>query len=108
MNREGDIVLIYYKGQPAMYARIETIAPDIKKDWYNITLLILTIPQQKMTWTLREGYINGSPFTMEGNVITLKKIKRISPKERIEGPFPIRDHKDNISSRKIIPFKNNT
>jgi hypothetical protein len=46
MNHEGDIVLIYYKEQPAIYARIEAIVPDIKKDWHNITLLILTIPHQ--------------------------------------------------------------
>jgi hypothetical protein len=107
MNREGDIVLIYYKGQPTMYARIEAIVPDIKKDWYNITLLILTIPQQAITWTLREEYINGSPFTMGGNVMTLKKVERISSKERTEGPFPAKDHKDNVRSCKIIPFKNN-
>ncbi|KPL26804.1 MAG: hypothetical protein AMS23_00140 [Bacteroides sp. SM1_62] len=107
MNREGDIVLIYYKSRPTMYARIEAIVPDIKKDWYNITLLILAIPQKTVTWTLREEYINGSPFTMDGNVMTLKKVERILPKERNEGPFPVKDHKGNVRSGKIIPFKKN-
>jgi hypothetical protein len=40
-------------------------------------------------------------------MITLKKVERISPKERTEGPFPVKDHKDNVRSGKIIPFKNN-
>ena len=34
MNREGDVILIYYQDQPAGYARIEAIRPDVKKDWY--------------------------------------------------------------------------
>lgn len=106
MNHEGDIVLIYYKEKPALYARIEAIAPDIKKDWYNIKLLILTIPQKTVIWTLREEYINGAPFTMDGNVMTLKKVERISPEERTEVPFPVKDHKDNVRSGKIVPFKN--
>ena len=67
LKREGDIVLVYYQDQPTMYARIETIEPDIKKDWYHVTLLLLTIPAQTITWILREEYINGSPFTMGGN-----------------------------------------
>ena len=106
MNREGDIVLIYYKDRPAIYARIEAIEPDIKKDWYNITLLILTIPRQTVTWTLREEYINGSPFTMGGNAMMLKKVERISHKERIEVPFQDKGHKDKVSPGKVIPFKN--
>jgi hypothetical protein len=105
MNHEGDIVLIYFREKPAMYARIEAIVPDIKKDWYNITLLILTIPQQTVTWTLREEYINGVPFTMGGNVMTLKKVERILPKERTEGPFTVKNYIDNVRSGKIIPLK---
>ncbi len=106
MNCEGDIVLIHFNDRPAVYARIEAIGPDIKKDWYNITLLILTIPQQTVTWTLREEYINGSPFTMVGNALMLKKLERIPYKERAEGLFQDKGHKDKVSPGKIIPFKN--
>jgi len=44
MNAEGDIVLIHYQDKPTVYARIEHIEVDVIKDWYQITLLLLTIP----------------------------------------------------------------
>ena len=37
MSIEGDIVLIHYLDKPTMYARIEKIEADIKKDWYQVT-----------------------------------------------------------------------
>ena len=64
MNIEGDLVLIYYKDEPGVYARIERIEADFKKDWYQVTLILLTIPHQVITWILREEYINGEMFTM--------------------------------------------
>ena len=64
VNREGDLVLVHYEEQPVVYARIQAIEPDIKRDWFQVTLLILTIPHQVVTWILREEYINGGPFTM--------------------------------------------
>jgi hypothetical protein len=51
MNIEGDLVLIYFKDEPGVYARIERIEPDIKKEWYQVTLLLLTIPTR-----LSHGY----------------------------------------------------
>ena len=68
VNREGDVILIHYQDQPVAYARIEGINPDIKKDWYQMTLLLLTIPAQSVTWILRDEYINGASFTMGGAV----------------------------------------
>ena len=75
VNREGDIVLVYFKDQPTTYARIEFIEPDIKKDWYQVTFQLLTIPSQVVTWILREEYINGESFTMGGNPMKFEKIK---------------------------------
>jgi len=102
----GDVVEIYYREKPAFFARIDSITPDIKKDWFMVELLILTIPLRKVTWTLREEYINGVPFTMEGNEVRIEAVN----------PFPIEtDSKDSaktamkkVSSkdgRKILPFK---
>ena len=76
MSHEGDIVLIHIKGQPTIYARIELIDPDIKKGWYKVTLLLLSIPQQVITWILREEYINGAPFTMDGNTVKMEGVKK--------------------------------
>jgi hypothetical protein len=53
-RREGDLVLIYHQEKPAVYARIEAIEADVKRDWYQVTLLLLTIPAQTVTWILRE------------------------------------------------------
>ena len=78
MNIEGDIVLIYHKDQPGVYGRIERIEPDVKKDWYQVTLCLFTIPRQVVTWILREEYINGGEFTMGGNSMRLEKIERLS------------------------------
>ena len=76
-NREGDIVLIHYQDQPSVYARIEWIQPDVKRDWFRVTLLFLTVPAQTVTWILREEYINGETFTMGGHPMRLEGIPRV-------------------------------
>jgi hypothetical protein len=102
MTREGDVILIYYQEKPSVYARIEFIEPDIKKDWYQLTLLILSVPARTVTWILREEYINGAPFTMGGTPMRLEEVKKLS----IE-----RAREENGGKRvpgkpaKIIPFK---
>ena len=108
MNIEGDIVLVYYKDQPGVYGRIERIEADMKKDWYQVTLLLLTIPHQVVTWILREEYINGGEFTMGGNSMRIEKVDRLS--------FDDEKQKDNKSDQdgsgkgpvkkgKVLPFK---
>jgi hypothetical protein len=106
MNSVGDIVLIHYQGQPAIYARIEAIEPDIKKDWYQVTLLLLTVPQQTTTWTLREEYINGATFSMGGNSIMLTRVDMVSQKKRPEDAGQSDNKKAGGKTGKIIPFKN--
>lgn len=105
MNRVGDIVLIYSQEEPTIYARIEAIEPDIKKDWYNVTLLILSIPKQIVTWTLREEYIDGAAFTLDGNSMMLKKVERISYEDRPEDHAQGGNRKGKGKPSKIIPFK---
>jgi hypothetical protein len=81
-NREGDVVLIHYQDKPMAYARIEAIEPDIKKDWYHVTLLLLTIPAQTVTWILREAYIRGELFTMGGQPVRLERVKKQKTEDR--------------------------
>lgn len=103
-NIEGDVVLIHYQDNPTVYARIEEIEPDVKKDWYHVTLLFLTIPSQVVTWILREEYINGAPFTMGGQPMKLEPVHRTAiEKETVE---------DNSSKKapeggqgRVIPFR---
>jgi len=67
----GDIVLIVAK-EPKMllYAHIDDIQRDsARKDdeWWHLTLTMLAIPLQKMTWTLRTQQMEGRElFTMGG------------------------------------------
>ncbi len=96
MRREGDIVLIYYEEHPAVFARIESIEPDIKRGWYHVTLMLLTIPTHSVTWILRESYIEGSTFEMGGMSMRLEEVKGV-PAEKGE--------KHGNKAGKIIPFK---
>jgi hypothetical protein len=82
MTKENDVVLIYFEDQPISFARIEGISPDIKKDWYHVKLLLLQVPLQVVNWILRDIYINGQEFTMEGKKIRLEKV--VCPKETKE------------------------
>ena len=106
MNSEGDVVLIHYQDQPAVYARIDLIEPDVKKDWYQVTLLLLTIPPQTVTWILREEYINGAGFTMGGNSVILKEVNSVSRLKRDKDVNQSSGLKGADKPGKVIPFKN--
>ena len=83
MAAVNDIVLIYLEDAPVSFARVESILPDAKKDWYHIKLLMLQIPLQVVTWILKDDYINGEEFHMNGKQMKLKKVE--SPVEEL--PF---------------------
>lgn len=104
-SREGDVVLIHYQDHPVAYARIEGIQPDIKKDWYQVTLLLLTLPAQVVTWILREEYINGVSFTMGGQSVKLEPVKRTVPGRAPEGNGRPKGPKPAEKASKVIAFK---
>jgi hypothetical protein len=108
MNSEGDVVLVHYQDKPAIYARIEEIQPDVKKDWYQVTFLLLTIPPQTVTWILREEYINGTPFTMGGQPMRLDEVKRISVKTQPEDTSSPDGEMGTEKPAKVIPFKSSS
>jgi hypothetical protein len=81
MTGINDIVLVHFEEKPLSFARVEEIAADHKPGWYHVTLLMLQVPLQVVTWILREAYINGEEFTMNGKRMRL---------ERIEAPRPAR------------------
>jgi len=70
----NDVVLIYYEKNPVAFARIEEITADHKPDWYHVTLLMLNLPLQTVTWILRDIYIDGEEFTMGGQKMRLEKV----------------------------------
>lgn len=105
MRQEGEVVLIYHQEQPAAFARIESIEFDVKKDWYRITLLLLTIPPQTVTWILRETYIDGAPFTIGGRPMRLETVKKALDKRRPSENIKVENTKDQDEPGKVIPFK---
>ncbi|HKJ99919.1 MAG TPA: hypothetical protein VJ959_13445 [Desulfotignum sp.] len=80
----NDVVLIYLEDNPVAFARVENIVPDHKKDWYQITLLMLQIPLQTVTWILKDDYINGGEFQMSGKKMRLETVK--APEETHDLP----------------------
>jgi len=70
----NDLVLIFLEDEPLSYARIEDISADSKPDWYHVKLLLLLVPLQVVTWILRDIYIEGTEFTMQGKRMRLEKV----------------------------------
>jgi hypothetical protein len=89
MAVENDIVLIHFEDRPMTFARIEAILPDAKPDWYHVKLLLLQVPPQVATWILRDIYIDGAEFTMNGKRMRLEKIEAPpEPDDRPAGEGP--------------------
>ena len=105
MRYVGEVVLIYFQDQPAVFARIESIESDIKKDWYQVTLLLLTIPTQAVTWILRESYIDGAPFTMDSRPMKLETVKKKPAKSDPEEAGKEKENKESGKPGRVIPFK---
>lgn len=74
MATDNDIVLIYFDKTPLVFARIEEILPDNKPDWYHVKLLMLQVPLQVVHWILKNEYINGDQFTMNGRKIRMERV----------------------------------
>jgi hypothetical protein len=83
MAEENDIVLIHFEDQPLSFARVEQIRPDNKPDWYHVKLLMLQVPLQVVTWILRDRYIMGDEFTMNGKRMRLERV--VCPENRYRG-----------------------
>ena len=93
----NDIVLIYFEGNPLSFARIEAIEPDVKRGWYHVKLLLLQIPLQVVTWILRDVYINGEQFTMDGKKMRLELVQ---PFEKDKAPGPDKAPEPSSSAQK--------
>ncbi|MCU0585571.1 MAG: hypothetical protein MUC46_05820 [Desulfobacterales bacterium] len=104
MAGEKDIVLIYFEDKPLAFARIEGIEPDHKPNWYHVRLLLLQMPVQVVTWILRDAYIDGGEFTMNGKRMRLEKVvlpeEPPLPQTPPEPPPPAREP----SGAKVIPL----
>ena len=90
MALENDVVLIYLEDQPLSFARVEEILPDHKKNWFHVKLLMLQLPLHTVTWILKDLYIDGGEFTMNGQRMRLERV--VCPElseEEPEGEAPL-------------------
>jgi hypothetical protein len=105
MTGNKDLVLIYYEDKPLSFARIEGIEPDHKPSWYHVKLLLFQIPLQLVTWILRDAYINGAEFTMNGKRMRIEKV--VSPEaDMMPKPQPENTPATEPVGAKIISFAN--
>ncbi|GFE57525.1 hypothetical protein [Geobacter sp. AOG1] len=74
MATVNDLVLVHIDNKPGFYARIEDIVPDVKPGWWQVRLLVLTVPIQVFTWILDESQVSGAPYTMGGTPVRLEKV----------------------------------
>ena len=107
MAQENDLVLIHLEDKPLIFDRIEGILADHKPDWYHVKLLLLQIPPQVVTWILRDTYINGTEFTMNGKPMRLEKVEvpeDIDLPEENENQQSEAKPADETGSAKVIAF----
>jgi hypothetical protein len=67
----NDLVLVHLDRQPAFYARINDITPDVKRGWHQVELLVFTLPLKTVTWILDDHHLEGEEFTMGGQPVQL-------------------------------------
>lgn len=96
MSGINDLVLVHLDRRPAFFARVNDITPDVKKGWYQVELLALTLPPQTLMWILEEGHIQGEEFTMGGRPVRLEPIPPKAP--------PPADAPEPRGKGKVIPL----
>jgi len=99
----GDLVLIYQEEEPASFARIEDMSADAKSGWYQVRFLLLQVPVAEAVWILRESYIEGDTFTMNGIRTRIEKVR--GGRELEDESFPSETgtkEEDRAVSHKVI------
>ena len=105
----GDLVLIVAKEPQvsAFYALVTDIERDTsrKNEWWHVSLTLLSIPPQEITWTLRTPQFTGMEvFTMGGEERFVKAVdfgtipRQLTEQERLE-PASREDKKGSFLKR---------
>jgi len=108
---EGDLVLIAIEEpKSVVYAIITDISRDESKksEWWLVTMQILSVPPQQVTWTLREPQFTGAEiFTMgdEGRFIQAVNLPSSGPVGTVP-PKPAKKSLKSITKKeKISPLR---
>jgi hypothetical protein len=89
----GDLVLIVAKDPQisVFYALVTDIERDTsrKNEWWHVSLTLLSLPPQEMTWTLRTPQLTGMEvFTMGGEERFIKAVDFGAPLESTASERP--------------------
>jgi hypothetical protein len=96
----NELVLVHLDRKPGFYARVNDITPDVKRGWYQVELLVLSLPPQTLVWILEETHLQGEAFTMGGRPV---KLELIPPKALPQPGSPTPEGK-----AKVIPLVRKT
>jgi hypothetical protein len=90
---KGDLVLVVIeRPQTVFYAQVGRIERDVSKkdEWWHLTLHFLSVPPQKVVWTLRiEQFTGREIFTMGGEkrfiqAVALADEEDNGPEEKVQ------------------------
>ena len=98
----NDLVMVHVDNSPGFFARIEDSSPDFKPGWWQVKLLVLTMPLQVYHWILDESQIEGAQYTMGGTPIRLEKI--VCPEKDEVPPPPPRKESSQGKGGKVVPL----
>lgn len=98
-----DIIVIASKEpQMLLYAHIDDIERDTsrKDEWWHVQMSVLSIPLQKMTWTLRTEQISGQEiFTMGGEERFIQAVDFSKNTEK--KPSPVKKEKKITQLKRV-------
>lgn len=64
-TKPGDLILIGM--QPGLfYGMVQSIIPNVKRDWFDFSFKLLLVPPVDVTWALRIPQMTGEIFTLNG------------------------------------------
>jgi hypothetical protein len=85
----SDVILISIREEPAFYAQVGAITPDVKKGWYRLTL---RSPFGQFEWILEDVHLFlGQTWTFQG---VPHRIERIGKRRQ-----------DRRTKARVIPLK---
>ena len=89
MFQPGEVILIYFQETPSLFARVESVSPDVKKNWWRMEFLPLVLPLQPITWILDDDQMHGAGFTMDKNPVRIERVESpLTSQEKPPAPKP--------------------
>jgi len=74
MFQSSEVLMVYFQQQPSFFMRVERVDADLKKGWWRLHFITLTIPIEAVTWILDEVQMRDEGFTMDGQPVRLERV----------------------------------